>query len=123
MAKKILLVDDDERILSVYETGLKAAGYEVTTAKDAATATSSISSNKFDLILLDEMLPDKSGNEILKELRANEATKGVTVAILSNFGHEEIVKEALNLGAVDYILKYQASADDLVIKVKGIVGE
>ncbi len=123
MAKKILLVDDDERILSVYETGLKAAGYEVTTAKDAATALASTSSTKFDLILLDEMLPDKSGNEILKELKANEATKGLTVAILSNFGHEEIVKEALNLGAVDYILKYQASAEDLVKKVKGMIGE
>lgn len=121
--KKILLVDDDERILSVYEIGLKTAGYEVVTAKDAATALALTSTTKFDLVLLDEMLPDKSGNEILKELKANEATKGTTVAILSNFGHEEIVKEALNLGAVDYILKYQASAEDLVKKVKGMIGE
>lgn len=121
--KKILLVDDDERILSVYETGLKTAGYEVTTAKDAKTTMSSVSTNKYDLILLDEMLPDKSGNEILRELKANEATKSMPVAILSNFGHEDIVKEALNLGVVDYILKYQVSPDDLVTKVKGIIGE
>lgn len=121
--KKILLVDDDERILSVFSTGLKAGGYETITAKDAQTATDLVASNKFDLILLDQMLPDKSGNALLRELKANDVTKQIPVAVFSNFAHEDLVKEALGIGAVDYILKYQMSADDLVAKVKGIVGE
>ena len=64
-----------------------------------------------------------SGIDVLKTLKASEETKNIPVAMLTNFGHDEMIKEALNLGATDYILKYQVAPSDLVEKVKSLVGE
>jgi len=121
MAKKILLVDDEEETRTVFETALKHAGYEVTVAGSGKEALNVVQTKQFDLILLDQMMPDMSGNETLKAIRANQ--KDVNVAMLTNFGHDEMVKEALNAGANDYILKYQVSPSDLTAKVKGLLGE
>lgn len=123
MAKKILLVDDEKEAASVFETGLKSAGYDVVVAIDGKSAIDEAKKGGWNCILLDQMLPDISGNEILKTLKADEATKNIPIAMLTNFGHDEMIKEALNAGAIDYILKYQISTDDLVAKVKSIVGE
>lgn len=123
MAKRILLVDDEKETAAVFETGLKSAGYDVTVAFDGKSALEEARKGGWDYILLDQMLPDISGNDILKTLKTDEATKSMPVAMLTNFGHDELIKEALNAGAVDYILKYQISTDDLVAKVRNVVGE
>lgn len=123
MAKNILLVDDENETSTVFETGLAQAGHKVVVAADGKTAIMHATSAPFDLILLDQMMPDMSGNDVLRELKSNEATKNIPIAMLSNFGHDEMVKEALTIGANDYILKYQISPQDLVEKVKILVGE
>lgn len=120
--KKVLIVDDEKEASSVFEAALKAAGYDVTVAQNGRSALNITKTTKFDIILLDQMMPDLSGNEVLKALKANDATKSIPVAMLSNFSHDEMIKEALNAGAVDYILKYQISVEDLVPKVKKILG-
>lgn len=120
--KKVLIVDDEKEASSVFEAALKAAGYDVTVAQNGRSALNITKTTKFDVILLDQMMPDLSGNEVLKALKANDATKSIPVAMLSNFSHDEMIKEALNAGAVDYILKYQISVEDLVPKVKKILG-
>lgn len=121
--KRILIVDDEIAVASVFETALKNAGFDVKVAPDAKTGQATALSEHFDLILLDQMLPDMSGNEILKNLKQEEKTKGIPIAMLTNFGHDTMVKEALFAGAADYILKYQISTDDLVNKVKTLLGE
>lgn len=121
--KKILLVDDELAVSAVFETALKNVGYDVKVAPDAKSGIDLARSESFDLILLDQMLPDLSGNEILKTLRQEDKTKTTPIAMLTNFGHDTMVKEALYAGAQDYILKYQISTDDLVTKVKGLLGE
>lgn len=121
--KSILLVDDDKQIASVFQIALTSAGYKVTTANDGTSALNVARGQTFDLILLDEMMPDMSGNDVLRTLKEDEATKAMPAVILSNFGNNDMVKEALNLGAADYILKYQVSPTDLPAKVKQIVGE
>lgn len=123
MAKRILLVDDEEETRNVFETALKTAGYDVTPVVNGKETLNILGSEQFDLVLLDQMMPDMSGNETLRSIKANPANKELKVAMLTNFGHDEMVKEALNLGAVDYILKYQVSGDDLIKKVKGILEE
>ncbi len=123
MAKKILLVDDEVDTATVFETVLKQAGYEVTLANNAQDALSSAKTEVFDLILMDQMMPDMSGNDALQSLKADPMTNKVPVAMLTNFSHDQLITEALGRGAVDYILKYQVSHDDLVKKVKEIVGE
>lgn len=121
--KKVLIVDDEKEASSVFEAALKAAGYDVTVASNGRSALNIVKTTKFDIILLDQMMPDLSGNEVLKSLKSDDATKNIPVAMLSNFSHDEMIKEALNAGAVDYILKYQISVEDLVPKVKKIVNE
>ena len=121
--KRILIVDDEIELAQIFDIALKASGYEVKIASNGKSGLAMAQAEPFDLILLDQMMPDLSGNEVLKTLKANEATKNIKVAMLTNFGHDEMVKEALFSGAVDYILKYQVSGDDIVPKVKSLLGE
>ena len=68
-------------------------------------------------------MPEMSGNDALLLLKQDEMTKNIPVAMLTNFSHDELVNQALGRGAVEYILKYQISHEDLVNKVKGILGD
>lgn len=121
--KKILLVDDEKDTATVFETTLRQGGYEVTVANNGTSALSNAKTGAFDLILMDQMMPDISGIDALSTLKSDPATSQVPVAMLTNFSHDEMVKEALNRGAVDYILKYQISPQDLIAKVKALLGE
>ena len=121
--KTILIVDDDKQLATIFQSALTAAGYQVRVVNDGTSGLSAVKEQKFDLILLDEMMPDMSGNEVLKTLKADEETKSMPIAMLTNFGNNDLVKDALDNGAADYILKYQVSPTDLPAKVKGIVGE
>ncbi len=118
---KILIVDDELDIIEVFKIALTQGGYDVDYANDARDGLTHAKEGKYDLFILDQMLPDLSGNEILKILKSDEKTKNVPVTMLSNFGHDDMIKGALNGGAVDYILKYQITPDDLVEKVKTIL--
>lgn len=123
MAKKILLVDDEKDTATVFETILKQAGYEVVIASNAQEALSTVKTGGFNLILMDQMMPDMSGNDVLQQIKADPSLSAIPVAMLSNFSHDQLITEALGRGAVDYILKYQVSHEDLVKKVKEILGE
>lgn len=121
--KKILLVDDEPETRTVFETVLKQAGYEISIAENGQEALERAKQETFDLILLDQMMPDLSGNEVLRMLKENTLTSSMKVAMLTNFSNDKMVNESLGIGAVDYILKYQISNEDLVKKVKGILGD
>ena len=121
--KKILLVDDEKDTAAVFETVLRQGGYDVTVALDGTSALDIVKTTPFDLILLDQMMPDIGGNDVLKTLKEDPLTSKIPVAMLTNFSHDELVKESLNRGAVDYILKYQISHEDLIKKVKRILGD
>lgn len=115
---KILIIDDDENLSAIFETALQKAGFETTFALNGKTGLDKARAERPDLILLDQVLPDISGNEILRTLKADDHTQRVPVLILSNFSQEELIKEAINNGAMDYIFKYQVEPQDLVNKVK-----
>jgi DNA-binding response OmpR family regulator len=120
---RILLIDDDQALLTIFSTALTKDGYEVTTASDGASGIQAGKNGTFDLILVDQILPDMRGNDIVKMLKAEDKLKAVPIMILSNFGQNELIQEAMNLGAVDYILKYQIEPADLVAKVKAVLKE
>lgn len=120
---KILLVDDDEAITTVFATALSKEGFETSHAATGKDALDKANSEHPDLVLLDQILPDMQGNEVLAKLKENEATKNIPVIILSNFSQEELVKQAINEGAADYIFKYQAATSDVVGKVKQILNK
>ncbi len=118
---KILIVDDDEALTTVFATALKADGHEIVTAVDGRSGLDKAKSEKPNIILLDQVLPDIQGNEVLQTLKQEAETQNIPVAMLSNFGQDELIKAAINAGAVDYILKYQIEPQDLVNKVKGFI--
>ncbi|MDP3941542.1 MAG: response regulator [bacterium] len=115
---KILLVDDDDALMTVFSTALRKHGYDVITAANGQQGLDKAKTDKPDLIFLDQVLPDIQGNEVLKTLKEDLETKQIPVAMLSNFGQNELIQDAINSGAVDYILKYQIEPDDLDTKIK-----
>lgn len=123
MAKKILLVDDEQDTATVFETVLKQAGYEVVVANSGQNAISTAKQGGFSLILMDQMMPDMSGNDALQQIKSDPNLASIPISMLSNFSHDQLVTEALGRGANDYILKYQISHEDLIKKVKEMIGE
>jgi len=115
---KVLIVDDDENLSLIFETTLKKNGLQTILALNGKTGIDKAKIEKPDLILLDQVLPDISGNEILKTLKADSETQNIPILMLSNFSQEELVKEAINNGATDYIFKFQIEPQDLADKVK-----
>ncbi len=115
---KVLIVDDDENLRMIYETALQNGGLETVSALNGKSGIDKAKSEKPNLILLDQVLPDISGNEVLKTLKMDVNTQNIPILMLSNFSQEELVKEAIDNGAMDYIYKYQVEPQDLVNKVK-----
>lgn len=119
--KKILVVDDDSQIALVFQGALNKAGFDAKIANNGAHCFEALAKETFDLVLLDEMMPDMQGNDILQKLKTDPATKNLKVAMITNFSKDEMVKEAYDRGAVEYILKYQVTPDDLVEKVNSLL--
>lgn len=118
---KILLVDDDQALTTIFGTALQKEGYEIVVANEGNAGLEKAKAEKPDLVLLDQVLPDIPGNEVLKKLKADPQTQNIPVAMLSNFGQNELVQDAINNGALDYILKYQVESQDLVNKVRELL--
>jgi DNA-binding response OmpR family regulator len=115
---KVLIVDDDENLGAVFEAALQKGGLQTVFALNGQGGIDKARAEKPDLMLLDQVLPDISGNDVLKTLKADQSTAQIPIIILSNFSQEELVKEAMDNGALDYIFKYQVEPQDLVNKVK-----
>ena len=122
MAKKILIVEDDKFVSELYNHQFKKYGFEPTVAGDGETAVNFLNSEKFDAVLLDIMIPKIDGIEVLKRIKANSSTKKTHVVILSNLGQDELIKQALQLGAKAYIIKSLYTPDQVVAEIRSILG-
>ncbi len=118
---KILLVDDDEALAMIFGTALKKDGFTVSSAATGKQGLDMAKSEQPDFVLLDQILPDMKGNDVLISLKEDLDTSHIPVAMLSNYGQTELVQDAINHGAVDYILKYQVEPQDLVKKVRELM--
>lgn len=120
MAHKILIVDDEPNIVISLEYLLKKEGFEVTVATDGEAALQQAGEFQPDLILLDVMMPKKSGFEVCEALRADPASAGIKIVMLTAKGRETEVTKGLALGANAYITK-PFSTKDLVAKIKSLM--
>jgi DNA-binding response OmpR family regulator len=98
----ILIVEDEEKIVSVIEAYLKHEGYQTLSAVDGKTAISLFEMHRPDAVVLDRMLPELNGDEVLKTIRQ---LSDVPVLMLTAKGSENDVVEGLNLGADGYVIK------------------
>lgn len=118
---KVLIIDDDEAIISIWTTVLKKDSIELLTAGTGKLGIEIATKNVPDFILLDQIIPDMKGNDVLKQLKSNPATANIPVALVSNYSEPEMMHEAINNGAIDYILKYQIDPQDLGNKIKTLL--
>lgn len=114
---KILLVEDDRFLIKAVYTKFAQKGFEVVLANDGDEAISKAKMEKPELVLLDMVLPKKSGFEVLRELKSNPETSAIPVFILSNLAQDQDIQEGKALGAVDYIIKSNTSLSEIVEKV------
>ncbi len=116
--KKILIVEDEPFILETYSRELSKAGYLITQAVEGNNGLELATTQKYDLILLDIMLPGTNGIDILKAIKSNPNAKDTPTIMLTNLGQESVVEEAFRLGAQGYILKINVLPTQLVRKIK-----
>ncbi|MBL8527390.1 MAG: response regulator [Burkholderiales bacterium] len=120
MAKKILIADDEPNIVISLEFLMQRNGFEVKTAGDGEAALRLVTEFRPDLILLDIMLPLKSGYEVCQKIRENPDVSGMKVVMITAKGRDIEVAKGLALGADAYITK-PFSTQDLLEKVKSLL--
>ena len=121
---KILLVEDDQFLSSLLKNRLEKENFEVIPVYDGVEALARLRAEKPDLILLDIILPGKSGFEVLEEVRNDpqlQNKRSIPVIVISNLGQESDLERSRQLGAVDYFVKARTSIDELVKMVEKVI--
>lgn len=120
--KKILLVEDDTALASVYRSRLELEGFTVDEVNNGEEALSKAVDFKPDLILLDAMMPKISGFDVLDILRNTPETSNVRVVMLTALSQAKDKERAESLGADDYLVKSQVVIGDVVERIKYHLG-
>jgi len=122
MSKKVLIVEDEAGIANAFKKQLTLiANFEVEWVHDGNSALAYLEKNKVDVILLDLVMPNVDGLEVLRQLKKNPRKYNLApVFVLTNVSSEITEKEAKDLGATDYILKTTIDPDSLIAKINGV---
>jgi DNA-binding response OmpR family regulator len=121
MNEKILIADDEPNIVISLEFLLKREGFDVSVARDGQETLDAIRRDRPRLVLLDVMMPKKSGYDVCQEVRADEAIKDTKILMLTAKGRELDIAKGLAMGADDYMTK-PFSTKELVLKVRELLG-
>ena len=120
--KKILLVEDDEVLASVYRARLEMEDFEVIEVNDGEQALTAALKHRPDLILLDAMMPKISGFDVLDILRNTPETMNLQIIMLTALSQESDRKRAEELGVDDYLVKSQVVISDVIEKIREHLG-
>ena len=123
MPKKVLLIEDDEFIRDLYKRQLDLCDMFTYAFSNGTDGLKSVEENQYDLILLDIMLPGMNGLDVLRNLKATDATKNIPVIMVSNLGQDAVVKEGFALGAIGYLIKATFTPDQIVQEITKIFDE
>lgn len=118
---KILVIEDDKSLVDILREAFEPKEYQIILALDAQEGIEKVKKENPDLVILDILLPGKSGFEVLKEMKQDEKTKNIPVLILSNLGQDREVKTGLSMGAEDYLVKADFTIDEVVAKVEKLL--
>lgn len=123
MATKVAIVEDDQAIAQMYRIKFEAEGFTVDTAENGKLGLALAESMKPDIILLDLMMPEMNGGEMLAKLRASDWGRNIKVVVLTNMGEQEIPQEVTNLGVSDVILKADMTPRQVADLVKKLLAQ
>jgi DNA-binding response OmpR family regulator len=118
---KILLVEDDPLILRLYQNAFSLAGFEVEIAADGAIGLKKAKEVRPSLIILDVMMPNMNGLEVLDQLKSDPNTMSIPVIMLTNLYGEKAEETALKKGALMYLIKSDIDPQKVVQIVKNLV--
>jgi len=118
---KILLVEDDGFLASIYAQKLELEGFEVSLATNGEDGLRLATKDKPALILLDLLMPKMDGFEVLEKLKEEKSLKDIPVLVLTNLGQREDVERCMKMGAIGYIIKAHSLPNETVKRVKEIL--
>jgi CheY-like chemotaxis protein len=118
-SKKVLLVEDNELLRTMYQTKLSRSGLEVFVAKDGGEAISFLKDHIVTIILLDIMMPDINGVEVLKSIRLdkNNINHKSKVFVLSNLNNQALMDEIVSLGIQEFITKADMTPSQVLERI------
>jgi CheY-like chemotaxis protein len=121
---KLLLIDDDAFLRDMYAIKFGEKGYEVKTADSPLAGLSLIEREQdFDVILLDMIMPGMTGTELITRIYEAHPDLSAKCIVLSNQGQQEDIDDAMNAGAIGYIIKADSVPSDVVKKVEKLVSK
>ena len=121
---KILIVEDDKFLRELMVRKMTAeSSFEITSAIDGESGLKIMKEQRPDLILLDLILPDMGGFEVLAKMKEDPLVSSIPVIILSNLGQQDDVEKGMGLGAVDYMVKAHFTPNEIVAKVKQVLAK
>jgi len=125
MAKKIVLIEDEEILIDLLSRKLKNEGYEVEIARNGEEGLNLLKkmSPKPDLVLLDIIMPKKSGFEVMEEMIKDETLKNIPIIVISNSGQPVELDKAKKLGAKDWLIKTEFDPKEVLFKVQNLIGK
>jgi len=119
--KKILLVEDDPFLIDIYTTKLKLENFDLLIAKDGEEALEKIKNDKPILVILDIVLPNIDGWQVLKQITEIDGAEKMKILILSNLGQKEEVEKGLKMGADKYLIKSNFTPSQVVKELKELI--
>jgi two-component system alkaline phosphatase synthesis response regulator PhoP len=121
MSKKILLVDDSATVLMMERMILAAERFEIVTASNGLEGQEKAKSERPDLILMDIVMPQMTGIQACKALRADPATRDIPIILVTTRGEADSMEQGYESGCNDYVTKPVNSAE-LLSKVRNLLG-
>lgn len=118
---KVAIIEDDIAIVQMYRTKFENEGYEVATAPDGASGLELINSYQPDIILLDLMMPNMNGLDMLQRLRNQPGGRDAKVVVLTNMGDTETATKVYKMAADDYIVKAEMTPKQVAERVKALL--
>lgn len=121
----VLLVEDDNFLRDIIHKRLENEGFKVIKAEDGDQALLEINQSNFDIVLLDIILPNVNGFEVLAKIKnhENEKIQNIPVIMLSNLGQESDIEKAMSMGASNYLIKAHFTTDEIIEKIKQELGK
>lgn len=117
----VLLVEDEEDIRAMYAEQLTIAGFDVTVACDGLEAVAKVSTESPDLVLLDIILPELDGLDVLRRIKADNKTSNIPVIIMSNLNQDNQKADAEKLGATAFYVKSSLTPSEMIKRLNEIV--
>jgi len=121
--KKILLVEDEEIMISLLQKKLTKEGYEISVARDGEEGLKAMREVRPDLVLLDIIMPKMGGFEVMEGMQKDKELKKIPVIVISNSGQPVELDKAQKLGAKDWLIKTEFDPQEVLNKVVKQIGK